>query len=448
MQVVSVDPVIQVVFYRAVSEALMLRVPISQVQAGMQIALPVVHPERPAQVLLKANFILSQNAINRLQDINLNDIWIKYEGLEFVERYINPALFHARADLALVGDEILDRFQWETDRPYNWARYKNLMEDMIEELQCCPLSAIYVEDPAPSKSYHVRHAVDTCYISVLLGLKLQSYLSRQRRHSRFGPISDLVSLGLGALLHDVGMKKVPEASYDHWAATFDENDPEYQNHVQVGYGMVTGQLEPAAAAAVLQHHQYYDGSGFPAKEDWNGKNKGLIGEQIHVFARIVTVADQFASLHCQPAGAVWPTVRALRYLISGAILRRLDPIVVSALLGTVPAYLPGSHVTLSDGRQGYVVDWKPGNPCQPTIALINDPTIIPETTNTPEQPIAFVSDTPPISTSVPIVDLARTADICIVEADGVDVSADQFEIPPALRPITKNGAPFGQLDAA
>jgi len=426
----------------------MLRIPISQVQPDMQLALPVVHPERPEQVLLNAGFTLSKNAILRLQDINLNDVWIKYEGLEFVERYINPALFHARADLARIGNEVLERFQWGNDRPYNWTRYKQLMEDMIEELQCCPMSAIYIEDPAPSKSYHVRHAVDTCYISVLLGLKLQSYLSRQRRHSRFGPIADIVSLGLGALLHDVGMKRVPEASYDHWAATFDERDPEYQNHVQIGYDMVSGQLDPAAAAAVLQHHQYYDGSGFPAKEAWDGKTKGLTGEHIHVFARIVTVADQFTSLLCQPAGATWPTVRTLRYLISGAVLRRLDPVVVSALLGTIPAYLPGSSVTLSDGRRGYVVDWKPSNPCQPAIALIDDPAIPPIASDSSPKQIELASDTPPISTSVPVIDLARTADIHIIEADGVDVSEDQFDIPPALRPVTKNGASYGKLDAA
>src|SRR5690606_20367995 len=137
---------------------------------------------------------------------------------------------------------------------------------------------------------------------------------------------------------------IPEAVVERWRHWRNENDAGWQAHVELGHQRLAGFIERAAAATILQHHQYYDGSGFPRRESWDGVKRGLIGERIPVFARIVTVADQYDALRFQPDGTVWPPVRVLRTLLSVAMSRRLDPTPLKALLRVVPAYSPGSRV--------------------------------------------------------------------------------------------------------
>ena len=45
--------------------------------------------------------------------------------------------------------------------------------------------------------------------------------------------------------------------------------------------------------------------------------------------------------------------------------RKLDPVVFKALLNVVPAFAPGTFVTLSDGRSCVAVGFDPTSPCRP-----------------------------------------------------------------------------------
>ncbi|QKK07126.1 MAG: hypothetical protein HND58_02425 [Planctomycetota bacterium] len=140
--------------------------------------------------------------------------------------------------------------------------------------------------------------------------------------------------------------------------------------------MLRGGVGPSAAAAVLHHHQRFDGSGFPHRETFHGDPQPVNGTDIHIFARIVAVADVFDRLrHPAPTapGAEEPdpvpVVRVLRQMLRTEMAGWFDPIILHALVHAVPAFPPGSVVTLNDGRRAVVVSWDPLNPCRPTVAL-------------------------------------------------------------------------------
>ena len=62
----------------------------------------------------------------------------------------------------------------------------------------------------------------------------------------------------------------------------------------------------AASIVAAQHHENYDGSGYP---------NGLKGNDIHIFGRIVAIADVFDALSMQRAyKAAWPIEKILEFM--------------------------------------------------------------------------------------------------------------------------------------
>ena len=71
---------------------------------------------------------------------------------------------------------------------------------------------------------------------------------------------------------------------------------------QRGYDKIHGEVEPTAAVAVLNHHQHYDGSGFPDLMHTNGTRSTSHGQRIHIFPRILHVADLYDRLGTTETG--------------------------------------------------------------------------------------------------------------------------------------------------
>ncbi len=88
---------------------------------------------------------------------------------------------------------------------------------------------------------------------------------------------------LGALLHDIGKIGVSEAILNKPARLTDAEYVEIQSHCDIGYHLLSNlpQFEEVAEI-VRSHHEHYDGSGYP---------RGLVGESIHIGARIVSVVE-------------------------------------------------------------------------------------------------------------------------------------------------------------
>jgi HD-GYP domain-containing protein (c-di-GMP phosphodiesterase class II) len=409
----------------------MLRVSIHEAAEGMRLAMPVYHPRRGGPVLLKAGVTLDQRLISRLREIELREIWIHYPGMSFLGRYASPAVMQARAELSHLVLEALDAVAINAMARLDFAAYKRAIVSLVEQLLSAPTAAYYVEELATPDTPHGRHANSVCFLSVLMGLKLGDYLIAERSRLHASHARDVTSLGVGAMLHDVGMLRLPPEALRKWNREHDQSDPHWQRHVKLGFDMVRQGVDPSAAAVVLHHHQAFDGSGFPRRKLLGGGSTPLEGQDVHVFARIVAVADHFDNLRdsgdAPGADSVTqvrrPTVAALRELVLGEAGKRHDPMVIRALLACVPAYAPGSVVTLSDGSRAVVCNWCHDDPCRPRVLPIDG---LDRAINAPDQPPAvFGGDEEPDG----LIDLASKPDLTIVKAEGFDVSRENFLIP-------------------
>lgn len=392
----------------------MLRVPIAHARAGMVLALPVYHPRRGDTVLLKEGRPLDARSVWRLGELGVREIWIRYPGFEIIEEYLPRETLEAQATIVRHVAEAFDAVTRDAHAELEYDAYRSAVASLLERLLANPRAAVFIQEMAECSRPALRHATTVCFVSVLMGLKLEGYLISERSRLQVPAARDVTSLGLGAMFHDVGMLRLDPEVVHRWNATLDESDEAWRRHVWIGFEMVRHAIGPAAAAAVLHHHQKYDGSGFPRRIRLDGSDEPLAGSDIHVFARIVAAADLFDRLRHPPAqgpdAEPVPTVRVLRRMQEKPLADWLDPVVFRALLAVTPPYPPGTIVELSNGVRGVVVEWCPRDPCRPTVQEL------------PSDPF----DVPRGELIAPRHVLRDMPEVLVVRAGGHDVSADNF----------------------
>ena len=140
---------------------------------------------------------------------------------------------------------------------------------------------------------------------------------------------DLESLRLAAAMHDIGKLVIPDAVLLKPATLTESERTEIRKHAHAGEDMLKfsqRSLIRIAARIAAQHHENWDGSGYPA---------GLAGESIDLFARITAVADVYDALSSD---------RVYRKALSpGAVLeymreqrgRQFDPAIVDLLIENI-----------------------------------------------------------------------------------------------------------------
>ena len=135
-------------------------------------------------------------------------------------------------------------------------------------------------------------------------------------------------LELGALLHDIGEIRVPEAVLRKPGPLTAEERLLVQGHPQAGVEILeTVPLLTPALDVVGGHHERYDGGGYP---------QGLKAAEIPLVARIFAVVDALdAMTHDRPYRAARPLPDALDVL-KGEAGRQFDPRVVEAALAVPP----------------------------------------------------------------------------------------------------------------
>jgi HD-GYP domain-containing protein (c-di-GMP phosphodiesterase class II) len=392
----------------------MLRVTLPHARPGMVLSIPVHHPRHPEVVLLKSGAALDSHSIPRLKELFVQDVWIQYPGLEELVRFVNPQVLAGYRDLTTTVGVALDTAMVQSRVDLDFYSYKKAVMSVLDRLIDKPHAAVFVTELVGGDRPYVRHAGNVCVLSLLMGLKLEFYLIRERAKLSVNSARDISGLGVGAMFHDLGMSRLDPQTLARWNQTHDEDDGAWQKHVGIGFDLVKSDLDPAAAAIVLHHHQKFDGSGFPKRGVQNGAEV-FKGSDIHVFARIVACADLYDRLR-HPANAPGanaekdrsiPGVRVLNMMRKQPYCDWVDPVVFLALLAVCPPYPPGSIVTLLGGRKAAVVDWTALDPCRPVVAPLSADVV--------------GGDEPRER-----IDLRTRKDLHIVAIDGQDVSEDNF----------------------
>lgn len=155
-------------------------------------------------------------------------------------------------------------------------------------------------------------------------------------------------LRTAAMLHDIGKLAIPNIIRAKPGKLTAEEYETIKQHTVKGAQLLRqhaqSELENIAAEIALNHHEHWDGSGYPGHidpetgqalaghEDDTGKPRGKRGEEIPVFGRIVAIADVYDSLLSHRVyRAAWKEEDVLKALKKGAGTR-FDPEMIQAFL--------------------------------------------------------------------------------------------------------------------
>jgi len=171
------------------------------------------------------------------------------------------------------------------------------------------------------------------------------------------------------MLHDVGKKYVPLGILDKKGKLTKEEFDVILTHPEKGYDMLSDcyDLSSTTRVGVLQHHERFDGSGYP---------KGLKGEDISSFGRILAVADTYDAMTSDRSyRKAFEASEVLEYLL-GAGNTGYDYNIVDHFTKCIAVYPVGTCVALSDGTQCIVMHNYSDCILRPVVRNINNKQII------------------------------------------------------------------------
>lgn len=203
------------------------------------------------------------------------------------------------------------------------------------------------------KDYMVNHSVNVAFYSLIIAMALKY------------PVEKLKEIGLGTILIDAGMMKVPTYIMHKQSNLSEIELNQIKTHPLHGYKALKelGGIKENVANILLQHHEQFDGKGYP---------RALKGNAIHEYARIAAIADSYeAQISTRSYRKKVYFYHAMRNLLSSGV-SRFDPVILRVFLSRMSVYPIGSLVELNDTSIGVIIGSVHEKPLRPLIKLIFD----------------------------------------------------------------------------
>lgn len=179
------------------------------------------------------------------------------------------------------------------------------------------------------------------------------------------PRHRVLQIATGALLHDVGMLKIPDSIISK-EGSLDETETQLmRSHTFYGYKTIVNELLYAdeVGKAAVQHHERWDGDGYPGK---------LAGQNIDIGARVISVADAFEAMVSPKAYRdSMVGYQAMRNLLADNA-RRFDPDIIKAMIQSMGIYPVGSIVLMNNSSIARVIESHREAPLRPVIRILID----------------------------------------------------------------------------
>ena len=167
-----------------------------------------------------------------------------------------------------------------------------------------------------------------------------------------------------ALLHDIGKRFIDHDIVRGGKAHRSEKEQEvYRSHPKIGaeYLRETCRFPADVYEGIMEHHECYNGEGYPL---------GKKGGEIHLFARIIRIADCYdAKVSAFPAQKSLSPSEALEYVMALGD-RWFDPDIVAVFARKVAAYPIGCEVELSNGQHAVVARNFENFPLRPLVRVV------------------------------------------------------------------------------
>ena len=283
----------------------MEKVAVDKLTAGMILARSIFQSD--GRILVRKNTELSSSIIARLKELRFPAAYVETAA---ASDFNEPVSDLTRSEVIQSVARLDSAFR--SGKGINFLACKAPLQKMLFEVmenKNIPLSAIEIRSLNDSI---YNHMVQVCIIALRIAL-----------HMGYDHVK-LLELALGVLFHDIGMTRIASDILNRIGGLTSDEMTQIRTHPKTGYDLIkqSHDLSGTAAEVAFQHHERYNGSGYPRK---------LSGINIHEYARIAAVADVFDAMTTEkpyrPAKSFNDT---LAYIQSQKGVE-FDPVVVDAL---------------------------------------------------------------------------------------------------------------------
>lgn len=235
-----------------------------------------------------------------IKDLTVNNASaIPSKNIYYTERQIKIAgdidknkVIEKQQEQKQVLSNLLQRTSVDLNKAlYELAQYKNDLEQKVEE-QLTDIKKLNREITDTQKE--VIFTMGS--IAETRSKETGNHVNRVAEYSKVFALR----LGLGketaeliqqaSPMHDIGKVGIPDAILNKPGRFSKEEFELMKTHAELGYKMLKHSSRPilqVAATIALEHHEKWDGSGYP---------RGLAGNDIHIYGRITAIADVFDAL--------------------------------------------------------------------------------------------------------------------------------------------------------
>ncbi|MED4531653.1 HD-GYP domain-containing protein [Metabacillus fastidiosus] len=314
------------------------------------------------KVLLAKGAELTDRLIERLKQLNIFTVYIEddaSDGIDVVEaipeelrnEVSNVIIESLNTISELNGNKLNIQGMVKSEKAIqNFQKiFKNILNCLTENRTALNLLAttkIY-ENHVYTHSLNVT--IYACQLAIENGL----------------PNKQIEEIGLGAMLHDLGKLYVQPEILNKPGKLTDEEFEEMKAHSELGFEILKNihDIPLPVAHCAFQHHERMDGKGYP---------RGIKGNEIHPYARILSVADVFDAVttHRVYRPGMLPH-QGLELLYSG-FGTHFESKQVQLFKECIAIYPEGLTVKLNDGRTGIVSKYHFHAAGRPKIRIIRD----------------------------------------------------------------------------
>ncbi len=334
----------------------MKKLHISAVQPGAVIAKTVFMEN--GSVLLGAGMELTQRYIDRLIQLGIDTVYIEDKHTTDIvpEDAISDETRRYAVETVhktMTGFMNQPQMKGRMTTPDLGTEFHKVFGDILAELSSRKDILVNLTHLHVMEGYLFHHSVNVAIIAGIVGLA-KGYNRNQ-----------LLELGIGALLFDIGMTQLPKELWNKKSELTKEERMRINGHTEEGFHILRKQhnISLLSAHCALQHHERYNGSGYP---------RNLADKQIHEYAQIVGLADVYDALISPRAfRRSYSTNEAIEFLFaSGNELFDLN--LIQLFVKHVAVYPIASTVQLNTGQVGVVSHVDPVAAHRPVIRIIQE----------------------------------------------------------------------------
>ncbi|MFD1737734.1 HD-GYP domain-containing protein [Bacillus salitolerans] len=326
------------------------------IEAGTKLHKAIFNEK--GQILVNKGIPLTKRMIERLEELGItyvyiedertNDVELKSPISDEVRREAVQSIEHTFRELnqknMMTNSIVLEQSS---------KKFNDIIRNIILELKDNKDLLSLLTDVVVHDHYIFTHSLNVTLYSLAIGIEMKL------------PEKQLEVIGLGAILHDVGKMMVSlDVLLKPERLTADEFN-EVKKHTTYGYDLLRklSTIPLMAAHCAFQHHERLDGSGYP---------RGIKSDEIHIFGKIIAVADVFDAVTSNRVyrKAMLPN-EGLEILYAGAG-HHFDSKIIEAFRNSVAIYPIGITVTLNNGLSGVVVKQNSGYCDRPFIRILEN----------------------------------------------------------------------------